>query len=267
MTSLSASGLGNLVMNGSTWVPTSATTATYANSAANTFMRNIVVGARQFAMAATRQALTSSDAAYGAGHPCCVKVVRNAYAAGTNTWSYPLAMRVDGSSMAGLKWGTSDGQAVTLSFWYQSNVTGNHWAALLDQCSRVTGASAPTVHYEIVFNVPDASWHQYAFNVPAPPTGSVWNTLYNVPGILLVFLNWAPTPSRATANAAWETTNTADNFAPATVSGGFADWYNTAASGNNNSVSVTGVQLQTGTLTTTPPYKFRPYMVDLLLTT
>lgn len=153
--------------------------------------------------------------------------------------SLSFVQRIEGYNIADFGWGTSTAQPVTVSLWLYSSTTGTltvslrNYSATRSYPSNVTIASSNT-------------WQYVSFTVPGETSG-IWESTTNV-GIYLTISISAGTTYQGTDN----TWNTGNYFATSSTT-------NFAAS--TNTIYVTGIQLEKGTIAT--PFEFRPYSIEL----
>jgi hypothetical protein len=155
---------------------------------------------------------------------------------------FRLMQAIEGLNVSDLGWGTANAQAVTLSFWVRSSLTGSFGGAV--------GNSAGNRSYPFPFTVSSANtWEQKTVTIPGDTTGT-WLTTNGL-GILLQFNLGAGSNFLGTANT-WAA---ADYVAPTG---------STSVVGTNGATFyITGVQLEAGSVAT--PFERRDYGRELMM--
>ena len=161
-----------------------------------------------------------------------------------NYGSVGLQYLMEGYNITDLNWGFSGAQYASLSLWMKTNVTGVHSVALTNNsCANSYVAS---------FNISSAdTWSNVKLTIPAPPTGSVWETTSNV-GIRFD-IDATNQGYTTTYSNAWY-----NGFAITPSSNNSALWL-----GSNNYVEVTGIQFESTSNVT--PFENRPLPLELSL--
>jgi len=154
-----------------------------------------------------------------------------------------IRQNIEGLNVSDLGWGTANAQAVTLSFWVRSSLTGSFGGAFQNHNR--------TRNYPFVFTINSANtWEQKTVTVSGDTTGT-WLTT-NGTGITVTFNLGTGSTYSATANV-WNATQfvTAPTGATSVVGTNGATFY------------ITGVQLEKGTVAT--PFERRPFGTELAL--
>ncbi len=154
---------------------------------------------------------------------------------------YGIQHRIEGYNIADLGYGTAASQAVTVSFWVKSSVTGTFTVGLGNNNDQ---------HIPATFVVNSANtWEQKTVAVAATTAGT-WDST-NGTGLLVQFTLGAGSSRTGTANT-WSSSF----FINATGS------TNLMAT-NSATFYITGVQLEKGT--TASPFEYRQYGTELAL--
>ncbi len=158
------------------------------------------------------------------------------------TQNYSVQQRVEGFNMADFGWGTASAQAVTLSFWVRSSLTGTFGGAISN--------SAANRSYPFTYTISAANtWELETITIPGDTTGT-WLTTNGI-GAYLYFATGAGSTVSGTAGA-WAG----------------ADYR--SATGAVNLIStvgatfyITGVQLEAGSVAS--PFERRDYGRELMM--
>ena len=155
---------------------------------------------------------------------------------------FGIAQSVEGLNFADLAFGTANAQAVTLSFWVRSSLTGTHGGSLRNSANNRT--------YCFSYSVAAANtWEFKTVTVPGDTTGT-WLATNGV-GVNV----WFDLGSGSTATGAAGSWNASNVIRPtgsvSLVGTSGATW------------QVTGVQLEAGSVAT--PFERRPYGTELAL--
>ena len=156
-----------------------------------------------------------------------------------------IVTRLEGRDLQGLKKGTSNAEALTVSFWVKSNVTGAYIFELLD--------SDNTRQVSASYIISSANtWEKKTISIDGDTTGAFTND--NNTSMHVIF-NLAVGSDRTSGilNTSWAASVTANRAVGQT---------NLAASVGNY-WQITGVQLETGTVAT--PFEHKPYGEELAL--
>ena len=150
---------------------------------------------------------------------------------------YAIAQRIEG-----FNWAPFAQQALTLSFFVKSSLTGIH-------CVSLRNGTTPDRSYVAEYNITVANtWQKVVLNVTASPSAGTWNYT-DATGLELAFV-LACGSTRQTTAGAWNTGNfmaTANQVNVLSV--------------NAQQLNIVGVQLEKGT-TTAPSLKIRSWHQD-----
>jgi hypothetical protein len=156
---------------------------------------------------------------------------------------FALAQRIEGFNFADMSWGTANAQAITMSFWVRSSLTGTFGGALQND--------AENRGYPFSFTISAANtWEQKTVTVPGDTTGT-WVGATNGVGVRVLF-NLGCGATRSNTAGAWAAGDfRAPTGAVSVVGTSGATFY------------ITGVQLEAGSVAT--PFERRPYGTELAL--
>jgi len=190
-----------------------------------------------------QQTLSTADTTTLGGRINSVRLTATNANTMTNSYgSVGLQYLVEGYNITDLNWGAAGAQSMAVSMWMKTNVTGVHNISF--------GNRSYAQSYVASFNLNAAdTWSNVKFVVPAPPTGSVWDTTSNV-GIRMD-IDAISQGYTTTFSNAWY-----NGFALTPSSNNSSLWLN-----SNNYVEVTGIQLEAGTSNT--PFENRPLPIEL----
>ena len=156
--------------------------------------------------------------------------------------SYTIQQRIEGLNVNDFGWGTANAQAVTLSFWVRSSLTGTFGGSFTNSDFNRT--------YPFPYTISAANtWEYKTITIPGDTTGT-WLTTNGI-GIELNFGLGAEVAREATANV-WA--NTVARQPTGTVD---------LISTNGATWQITGVQLEKGTVATS--FDYLPYTTELQL--
>ena len=188
----------------------------------------------------------STDVPTGQGFSYSLKMETTTADTMTTTESLRIGPRLEGQNLQLLKFGTSNAESLTLSFWVKSNKTGDYVARLLNINSgtdrQVTG----------VYTINSANtWEKKTFTFAGDTTGSFDND--NEDGLRLeMILAAGPDLTSGTQPTVWSNNNGVDSMVGQTVN--IADTI-------GNTWYITGLQLEVGT--SASDFEFLPYDVNL----
>jgi hypothetical protein len=165
----------------------------------------------------------------------------SAYSVGSGD-VFDFGQVIEGLNVADLGWGTANAQAVTLSFWVRSSLTGTFGGVVMNSAQNTT--------YPFSYTISSANtWTKIVLNVSGPTTGT-WLTT-NGNGMQISFSLGAGSTYLGTANA-WGTANVRGVTGQVNVVGtSGATWY------------MTGMQFEKGSTATS--FDYRPYGTELAL--
>jgi hypothetical protein len=163
-----------------------------------------------------------------------------------------IAQKLEGQDAQLLKFGTSDAEKVTLSFWVRSNVTGTYSATL-----RHTNTSGTAYVNSLTFSISSGdTWEQKVLVFNANTSQDIRNT--NTEGIRLEIMLTVGSDytSGGGANANTWTTGNTNRASASNVN---------ILSSTSNTFYLTGVQLEVGEYTsdTLPPFQHETYADNL----
>jgi len=156
--------------------------------------------------------------------------IDNSLTAGENV---KCEQRIEARDLQHLNWGTSDAEAITLSFWVKTNKSGTYWCNLVnwDNCSTVSKS----------YTVSDGNWNKYSVTFPANTSYAVNND--NGRGLDVIwYLTAGPNYTGGTTQAGWYNECHGNNK----VAVGQVNW----SDSTSNVWNMTGAKLEVGSTAT-----------------
>jgi hypothetical protein len=238
-------GVRNLIINGDMRIAQRGTSSTGITStfSYHTVDRWFTQGTSSFGTFTQTQ---DTDVPSGQGFANSLKMQCTTANASLSAGSYlRLEQRIEGQNLQHLKYGTSNAESLTLSFWVKSNKTGTY-VCWLYQDSTVRGVSAS---YTISSS---DTWEKKTITFSGDTSASSNIVNDNSSELRILFQLVAGTDwSSGTLQTSW------GNFVSANSAVGQVN----LADSTSNYINITGVQLEVGTEAT--PFEHRPYDMEL----
>jgi hypothetical protein len=155
---------------------------------------------------------------------------------------FAIRQMVEGFNVADLGWGTASAQAVTVSFWVRSSLTGTFGGSVMN--------SAQDRAYPFSYTIDSADTWEYKTITIAGDTSGTWLKNNGI-GLRLNFSIGSGSTFSGTANA-WTGSNIWSTTGATSVVGT-----------NGATFYITGVQLEVGSVAT--PFERRPFGMELAL--
>jgi hypothetical protein len=153
-----------------------------------------------------------------------------------------MEQKIEGLNCSDLAWGTANAQAITLSFWVRSSLTGTFGGSVIN--------STQARSYVFSYTVSAANtWEKKTVTIPGDTAGT-WLTTNGI-GLWLRFGLGSGSTFSATEGS-WQAGNFVQPTSTVSVVGTNAATFN-----------ITGVQLEAGSVAT--PFERRPYGTELAL--
>ena len=232
-------GFKNRIINGDMSISQRfGTSSTTINTAAYTYTLDRWSGfGKSAAGVFTIQQSTTAPA--GFNNSALLTVTTSATPSGSDYYIFRQA--IEGNNLQDVNWGTANAQAVTLSFWARSSVTGTFSGALF--------SNADSSVYPFTYVISSANtWTNISISVPGPTSGSFSTGTGN-------YLNVSP----LILGAGQKTTPNAWGTSGILGSTGATDLIST----NGATFFLTGVQLEKGSTATS--FDYLPYTTELQL--
>ena len=237
-----ALGTRNLLINGDMSIAQRGTSETgITTSGYHTVDRFEII----YSSAGTWTQTQDTDVPTGQGFSNSLKMACTASATLTGTNQITVAQSVEAQNLQHLKYGTSNAEQLTLSFWVKSNKTGTYviWFHCPD------GGRMTNKTYTI--NTTD-TWEKKTLTISGDTLGTINNDNGEGMRVRFVLGSGSSYTSGTSPNGTWEAYSDANGYAGQTVN---------LADSTSNYINITGVQLEVGDTAT--PFEHRPYDMEL----
>jgi hypothetical protein len=160
---------------------------------------------------------------------------------------YFLQQKIEGYNVADLGWGSAGAQAITVSFWTKSSITGSFPLTIIDSAGGANYRS-----YGVLYTINQANtWEYKTMTIPGETAGNAWNKT-NGTGMQVSFGLGGGSQYIASPNV-WTTNKEAYNLTGNT----------NLISTNNATLQITGLQVEKGSSATA--FEHRQYGTELSL--
>jgi hypothetical protein len=163
----------------------------------------------------------------------------------TTTYTSIIEHLIENQFCSDLKWGTSEAQPVTVSFWMYANVSAPFYLC-------IRNANISTRSFISPINTVANTWQRYVVTAPGETSGS-WASAVNAATISLGIYTAVGTTYQTGASNTWLSANILG------LTGSTTGYIGTTG----NVALVTGLQFERGTIAT--PFEFRTYSQELLM--
>jgi len=234
-------GTKNLIINGDMRIAQRGTSLTGLTSG-----NNYTSDRFQFQVGAgTWSQTTDTNVPTGQGFVNSLKINCTASATPTGAQQVNISHIIEAQNLQHLKYGTSNAESITLSFWVKSNKTGTYaiWFYQSDD--------ARQTNKTYTIDTAD-TWEKKTITISGDTVGIIDND--NGQGILIRWILDAGSnfTSGTSPNGTWEAYSDGNSYAGQTA---------TLSDSTSNYINITGVQLEVGDAAT--PFEHRPFDAEL----